>query len=120
MTRGWADGGYGGKALDTIRAVHDLDIEVVRHPGNRNVGRWYDPAQLQLPTLEIVRGFVVLPRRWVVERTNAWTDRCRRLQKDNDRRLDVSTAWVWFAHARLLLRRLAHPVSLAVQPAEVA
>lgn len=120
LVKGWADGGYGGKTLDAIRVNHDLDIEVVRHPGNRNVGRWYDPAQQELPTLEVTRGFVVLPRRWVVERTNAWTDRCRRLQKDHDRRLDVSTAWVWFAHGRLLLRRLVHPTDLASPAAEAA
>lgn len=105
LVKGWADGGYSGQTLDAIRADHDMDIEVVRHPGNRNVGRWHD-AQLELPTLEAPRGFVVLPRRWVVERTNAWTDRCRRLVKDHDRRLDVSAAWVWFAHAKLLMRRL--------------
>ena len=110
LVKGWADGGYSGKTLDTIRAKHQMDIEVVRHPGNRNVGQWHD-AQLELPTLEAPRGFVVLPRRWVVERTNAWTDRCRRLSKDHDRRLDVSTAWVWFAHAKLLMRRLAAPVT---------
>lgn len=120
LTKGWADGGYGGKTLDTIRALHGLDIEVVRHPGNRNVGRWYDPAQLVLPTLEVVRGFVVLPRRWVVERTNAWTDRCRRLHKDNDRRLDVSTSWLWFVQGRLLLRRLINSVQVAPQPAMLA
>jgi len=113
LTKGWADGGYGGKALDAIRSTHGLDIEVVRHPGNRNVGRWRD-GQLDLPTLEAPRGFVVLPRRWVVERTNAWTDRCRRLGKDHDRRMDVATSWVWFAHATLLLRRLARPVDPAV------
>lgn len=107
LVKGWADGGYGGKTLDAIRDIHGLDIEVVRHPGNRNVGRWHD-SQLQLPTLEVVRGFAVLPRRWVVERTNAWTDRCRRLGKDHDRRTDVATSWVWFAHATLLLRRLVN------------
>lgn len=107
LKHGWADGGYGGKALDAIRANHGLDIEVVRHPGNRNVGRWYDPRQIDLPGMSVVRGFVVLPRRWVIERTNGWTDLCRRLQRDHDRRLDLSVAWVWFAHARLLLRRVA-------------
>ena len=107
LVKGWADGGYGGKTLDAIRDIHGLDIEVVRHPGNRNVGRWHD-AQLDLPTLEVARGFVVLPRRWVVERTNAWTDRCRRLGKDHDRRMDVAASWVWFAHATLLVRRLVN------------
>ena len=73
----------------------------------RNVGRWHDARQTDLPGMGVVRGFVVLPRRWVIERTNGWTDLCRRLQRDHDRRLDVSTAWVWFAHVRLLLHRVA-------------
>ena len=107
LEKGWADGGYGGKTLDAIRQAHGLDIEVVRHPGNRNVGRWHD-KQLPLPTFEKSSGFVVLPRRWVVERTNAWTDRCRRMNKDHDRSPVVARNWIWFAHARLLLHRLVH------------
>jgi putative transposase len=107
LKHGWADGGYGGKTLDAIRANYGLDVEVVRHPANRNVGRWHDPQQIDLPGMAVVRGFAVLPRRWVIERTNGWTDLCRRLQRDHDRRLDVSTGWVWFAHARLLLHRVA-------------
>ena len=107
LKKGWADGGYSGKTLDLIRQLHGLDIEVVRHPGNRNVGIWHD-KQLPLPNFEQVSGFVVLPRRWVVERTNAWTDRCRRMNKDHDRLPQVATNWIWFAHARMLLHRLAH------------
>ena len=76
------------------------------------LGRWHD-AQLPLPGVAPSSVFVVLPRRWVIERTNAWTSRCRRLQKDQDRRVDVATAWVWFAHATLLLRRLTSPTAEA-------
>jgi len=107
IEKGWADGGYSGKTLDMIRRTHGLDIEVVRHPGNRNVGIWHD-KQLPLPNFEQLSGFVVLPRRWVVERTNAWTDRCRRMNKDHDRLTVVATNWIWFAHARMLLHRLVH------------
>lgn len=69
-------------------------------------GRW---------TIEIVerppgvKGFQLLPRRWVVERTFAWLGRCRRLAKDFERSIDSATAWVLVAHLRLLLRRLAKP-----------
>ena len=116
ITKGWADSGYGGKVLDAICANVGIDFEVVRHPANRNVGQWHE-AQGELPGFERVRGFQVLPRRWVIERTNAWTDRCRRLQKEHDRRLDVSTSWVWSAHARQLLRRLTGPDATVSMPA---
>jgi transposase len=49
---------------------------------------------------------VVLPKRWIVERTHAWNDRARRLSKEYDRRLDVAESWTWLAEAKLLLRRL--------------
>ncbi|ESW66243.1 transposase IS3 [Mesorhizobium sp. LSJC280B00] len=64
-------------------------------------------------TLEIVKrtdkakGFEVLPRRWVVERTFAWLGRCRRLAKDWEKSLASAEAWIYVAHIRLLTRRLA-------------
>lgn len=64
-------------------------------------------------TLEIIKrsdkakGFVLLPRRWVVERTFAWLGRCRRLAKDWERTIESSTAWALVASIRLVTRRLA-------------
>jgi transposase len=87
----FADGGYAG---DKLR--HALAL----------IGQW---------TLEIVKrsdtakGFVLLPRRWVVERTFAWIGRCRRLAKDFETTIASATAWVFVAHIRLLTRRLARP-----------
>ena len=66
-------------------------------------------------TLIIVRrvagatGFVVLPRRWVVERTLGWLGRWRRLAKDYEELPEVSEAMVTVAMIRLMLHRLAHP-----------
>ncbi len=54
-----------------------------------------------------VSGFVVLPRRWVVERTFAWLGRCRRLAKDWEKSIKSSTAWTIIAHIRILMRWLA-------------
>jgi putative transposase len=68
------------------------------------LGVWQGP---QLPLFATLPAFQVLPKRWVIERTNAWTDRHRRLAKDQDQRLDVAEAWIWFVHAALLMRRLA-------------
>lgn len=54
-----------------------------------------------------VKGFQLLPRRWVVERTFAWLGRCRRLAKDFEATIASATAWLLIAHLRLLSRRLA-------------
>lgn len=85
----FADGGYAGDKLKAALA---------------DQGRW---------TLEIIKrsntakGFDVLPRRWVVERTFAWLGRCRRLAKDWETSLASATAFLLIAHIRLLTRRIA-------------
>jgi putative transposase len=56
-----------------------------------------------------VKGFQLLPRRWVVERTFAWLGRCRRLAKDFEGSAATEVAWLLIAHLRLLTRRLARP-----------
>src|SRR5437870_865448 len=87
----FADGAYAGEKLETALAGH---------------GQW---------TLAIVKrsdqtkGFQVLPRRWVVERTFAWFGRNRRLAKDFERTIASSEAWLYLASVQLLARRLARP-----------
>ncbi len=72
------------------------------------------PLQHDGITLEIVakladqQGFVVLPRRWVVERTFAWLGRYRRLSKDYEQRTEYSETWVYIASIARILRAL-HP-----------
>jgi transposase len=56
-----------------------------------------------------VKGFQLLPRRWVVERTFAWLGRSRRLAKDVEATIASATAWLLLASIRLLSRRLARP-----------
>ncbi len=58
-------------------------------------------------TIRHAKGFEVLPRRWVVERTFAWLGRCRRLAKDWEQSLESATAWTLIASIRLMTRRLA-------------
>ena len=85
----FADAAYAGPKL--VAALEDI-------------GTW---------TLEIIRrsdtaqGFEVLPRRWVVERTFAWLNRCRRLAKDWEKTIASAQAWILVANIRLLTRRLA-------------
>lgn len=80
-------------------------------------GRLADLAAYKGLTLEVVhklpdqRGFQVLPRRWVVERTFDWMTRWRRLVRDYGVLLDVSGAMIHVSMGALLLRRLAHPAT---------
>jgi transposase len=66
-------------------------------------------------TIEIVKrsdqavGFEVLPRRWVVERTLAWLNRCRRLAKDFENLTKSAVAFIRLASIRLMLRKLCNP-----------
>jgi transposase len=85
----FVDGGYAGQKL--VAAMS-------------NLGSW---------TLQIVKrsdaakGFVVLPRRWVVERTFAWLNRNRRLAKDFETSIASAEAWALIASVRLMAQRLA-------------
>jgi len=93
-----------------------------RFPGLRHIfaDRGYRGPQLRAAledcgpwTIEIVerppgvKGFQLLPRRWVVERTFAWLGRSRRLAKDFEATMASATAWLLLANLRLLSRRLA-------------
>ena len=103
----YVDSAYAGRCKRALQESHPgLTIEVARHPADRSVGLLIEGQQV-LPFPEIARGtFIPLPKRWVVERTNAWNSRPRRLVADQDRTLASSTAWIWFVEARRLSRRL--------------
>ncbi|MFF4796669.1 IS5 family transposase, partial [Streptomyces sp. NPDC001276] len=98
ITLVWADGGYTGRPWS---------------PGH--LVTW-PKEKLQL-TLQIVKrsddmkGFVVLPRRWVVERTLGWLMRSRRLVRDFETLPASSEAFIYFSQAMLMNRRLARPAS---------
>lgn len=94
VTKLWADGGYQGPKLAAKLADLGLAdrLEIVEKPKDS-------------------KGFTVLYRRWVVERTFAWMSRCRRLAKDFERTLESSLAWVQLAACRFLMRRLARTAS---------
>lgn len=100
----WVDGGYAGQCAIALRQEFGIDVEVSRRP-NRSIGVWTRQPELPL-NIELPKGFQVIPKRWVIERTNGWTDRVRRMAKDFDQLLDVSASWVWLTHARILSRRL--------------
>lgn len=56
---------------------------------------------------DAIQGFEVLPRRWGVERTFAWLNRCRRRAKDFEKSIESAAAWIIIAQIRLLSRWLA-------------
>jgi transposase len=102
LQRAYVDSGYAGSCGRDIKMKHGITVEVVRHPRQC----WHEG---QLPLFEAMRtGFQVLPKRWVIERTNAWNDRPRRMNKDHDRLITVSAGWIWLAESRRLLRRLTY------------
>lgn len=102
----YADSAYAGCCAAKIEEAQKIRVEIVRSP-SRN-GDWNDP---QNPLWEQTTGFVILPKRWVVERTHAWVERSRRLVMHHDRTTVAATAWVWLSQARMLLRRLTTPES---------
>ncbi|HXG83349.1 MAG TPA: IS5 family transposase [Pyrinomonadaceae bacterium] len=87
LRRVWLDGGYRGTVLAWAFDAFRLVLQVVKPP----------PEQ---------KGFQVLPRRWVVERTFAWLSNHRRLSKDYERFTKTSEALIQIAMMRLMLRRL--------------
>ena len=91
----WADGGYAGQLVEWVRGLRRrgrLRLEIVK----RSDG---------------AKGFVVLPRRWVVERTFGWMGRSRRLSKDYEETIPSSEAVVKLAMIHLMTRRLAKKVA---------
>ena len=85
----FADGGYAGPKLQgELDRLGDWTLEIIKRS-------------------DTAKGFEVLPRRWVVERTFAWLGRCRRLAKDWEKTIESSQAWTTIAHIRMLTRRLA-------------
>ena len=85
----FADGGYAGNKLKgALAGVDAPQIEIVKRPPG-------------------VTGFVVITRRWVVERTFAWLGRCRRLAKDSEASIASADAWVLVAAIRRSARFIA-------------
>jgi putative transposase len=112
----WVDAGYQGRGRRWTEEVLGVSVEVVRKPPKpvpeevaelwarewAKEGKKRDWQSLMPP-----RGFRVLPRRWVVERTFAWISHNRRMAKDYERLCATGEAFVYAAMTRLMVRRLA-------------
>jgi transposase len=90
----FADGGYAGEKLENaLRKIDGPTIEIVKRPDD-------------------AKGFVIVARRWVVERTLAWLNRCRRLAKDWEASVNSAEAWLLIASTRQLVRRIARSANV--------
>jgi transposase len=104
----WADSGYTGALKTWIKEHLGIDLEIVTHPWTGMRGAWVPPGVTVDWEKIIPKGFHVLPRRWVVERTNAWITRCRRLARDFEGLCASSEAFIFLAMSRLMVTRLAN------------
>jgi putative transposase len=82
------DGGYSGRLVQWVADCFRFCLVVVLRPKE-------------------TRGFTLLPRRWVVERTFAWLNHSRRLSKAYERRVRIDETWIYMAMTRIMLNRLA-------------
>ena len=89
----FADAAYQGPVFrdGVTKAVPAIDIEIVKRSDR-------------------ARGFTVLPKRWIVERTIAWLNRCRRLAKDWENLNRKGLAFLRLASIRFMLRKLCNPL----------
>lgn len=89
LQRIWADGGYAGQLIAWVKEQCHWVLEIIKRQDD-------------------VKGFKVLPRRWVVERTFAWLGRYRRLSKDYEGLTSTSEAMIYTAMIHIMVRRLAN------------
>ena len=83
----WADGGYAGKLIEWVREFGNWVLEIVKRSDD-------------------IAGFILVPRRWVVERTFAWLGKYRRLSKDYETLTESSETMIYIAMTNLMLHRL--------------
>ena len=112
----WVDAGYQGRGKEWVEKKLGLSVEVVHRtpkPTPEKVARiWAEQwakegRKIDWQRLLPRRGFEVLPRRWVVERTFAWLSQNRRMSKDYERLCSTSEFFVYAAMSRVMVKRLA-------------
>ncbi len=100
----WGDSHYGGSLIDWVKEQLGWDVEVVQGLGTvpDAVTEPSEPKEKRSK-----RGFKVLPRRWVVERSFAWITRWRRLCRDHEGLPESSEAFIKLSASRRMLSHLA-------------
>ena len=84
----WADGGYAGKLVSWVSRYYRWKLEIVKRTDN-------------------LKGFKVIPKRWIVERTFGWLNHYRRLSKDYEPDCKTSETMVYVAMIHIMVRRLS-------------
>jgi len=103
----WADGGYKGKLHAWLQDHLNCRLAIVQHRWAGIRGVWVKEG-MQVDWDKIIpKGFHVLPRRWVMERTFAWLTRCRRLSRDFEGLCESGEALIYIAMSKLMVTRLA-------------
>jgi putative transposase len=82
----YADGGYSGKLIDWVKQKYNIVLEIVK----RNE----------------LHKFVILPKRWIIERTNAWMYGAKRLAKECERKIIHQESMIYLRMAQILWRRV--------------
>ena len=112
----WVDAGYQGRGKKWAEEVFGLSVEIVHRtpkPTPEKLAKiWAEEwakegKKVDWQKLMPPRGFQILPRRWVVERTFAWLSQNRRMSKDYERLCATGEVFVYAAMSRLMVRRLA-------------
>jgi len=93
VSKVWVDGAYNGQVIDDLRTETSIDIEMVKRSDD-------------------VKGFEVVPKRWIGERTNGWYGKFRLLSKEYERTIQSSRSDILHAMSMLMLRRLTVPAAL--------
>jgi putative transposase len=93
VSKVWVDGAYTGEVIADLRIETSIDIEMVKRTDD-------------------VKGFVVVPMRWIGERTNGWFGKFRILSKEYERTVQSSRSDILHGMSMLMLRRLTVPASL--------
>jgi putative transposase len=94
MEKVWADRGYNGKIGEWMKERLGWSLEIVKPPPR---WVWVPPGEEPPP---YPRGFIVLPRRWVIERTFAWILRNRRMSRDYEFLAETTEALIYLAMIR--------------------
>ena len=87
----WADQNYSGELVEWANGFEQFELEIVKRPDG-------------------VHGWVLLPKRWIVERTFGWFNRYRRLSKDYEFLTQTSETMIRVAMIHLMIRRLARTI----------
>ena len=108
----WAESGYAGTPFKHWVKEHlAVRLEIVKHAWTGLRGVWAPEGTTIDWDKVLPKGFHVLPRRWVIERTNAWVTHHRRLARDFEGTHSSSEAFISLALSKLMVSRLARAVA---------